>query len=156
MLAECGAVRFEPTVRGKVREDYELVLLAEGERAAKIVDLPSGGWHVAIRDTHLGGEFPFEAENIDGGANVYKKFIYITIGFDKIKGSVLVRNRRPGDCFTFRGMNRKLKKLLCDKKIPGRDALPLFCDGDGVLFVPGVGARDGASAKEGLTITVWR
>ena len=53
-------------------------------------------------------------------------------------------------------MDRKLKKLLCDLKIPDRDTLPVFCDGNGILFVPGVGARDGAAAKDGLTIKVWR
>jgi hypothetical protein len=53
-------------------------------------------------------------------------------------------------------MTRKLKKLLCDLKIPDREKLPVFCDDAGVLFVPGVGIRDGATADNGLTIKVWR
>ncbi|MBQ5776287.1 MAG: tRNA lysidine(34) synthetase TilS, partial [Bacteroidaceae bacterium] len=42
------------------------------------------------------------------------------------------RNRREGDLIRDGGMNKKVKKLLCDKKIPVelRDHLPVVCDGD--------------------------
>ena len=44
-------------------------------------------------------------------------------------------------------MTRKLKKLLSEKKIPPseRDAFPVVCDGDGILWVPGFPVRDGSN-----------
>ena len=60
------------------------------------------------------------------------------------------------------GMHKSLKKLLCDKKVllGIRGILPVICDVDGILYVPFVGARDGAApaasaAHEGtLAVTV--
>ena len=157
MLAECGAVRFAPTVRGREKVEFSFTVYEPGDDlATRVFDRPALGFRVAVGGAKNGAAPHENVENPDSGANVYKKFIYITIGFDKIKGSVLVRTRRPGDTFAFRGMDRKLKKLLCDAKIPDRDRLPVFCDDDGILFVPGVGARDGAAAKDGLTFCVWR
>lgn len=158
MLVECGAVRFAPTERGKTRPKFHFTLFREGETLPreKVFDLPALGFRVAAGDSKNGAA---EADGSDFsavGENIYKKFIYITLGFDKIKGSIVVRNRLPGDRLLMRGVNRKLKKLLCDLKIPDRDRLPVFCDDDGVLFVPGVGARDNAEAKDGLTISLWR
>ena len=157
MLAECGAVRFAPTVRGKSGVEFCEVLLSEGETPCeKTVRTPAHAVRVAPGGTNYGAADCENGEISGSDINIYKKFIYITVGFDKIKGSLTVRNRRPGDTIVLRGMTRKLKKLLCDAKIPDRDRLPVFADDDGVLFVPGVGARDGAQAKDGLTITVQR
>ena len=35
---------------------------------------------------------------------------------------------------------------MCDMRVPRalRDRLPLLCDGDGILLIPGIGVRDGA------------
>jgi hypothetical protein len=58
-------------------------------------------------------------------------------------------------------MNKKLKKLLCDKNIPPhlRDTLPLLCLPDGApLWYPAAAFRDGFPApREGacLRITVF-
>ena len=47
-------------------------------------------------------------------------------------------------------MTRKLKKLLCDRGIPlwEREVLPVVCDKEGILWVPGFGVRDGAAGKD--------
>ena len=158
MLADCGAVRFAPTVRGREAIEFSFTIFHAGEALSdtKYYDFPALGFRVAVGGAKNGAAPPFGDEKLISGANIYKKFIYMTIGFDKIKGSIAARNRLPGDKLTLRGVDRKLKKLLCDEKIPDRDRLPVFCDDDGVLFVPGVGARDGAAAKDGLTIAVWR
>jgi hypothetical protein len=55
------------------------------------------------------------------------------------------------------GMTRKLRKLYNQKKIPLRlrEQIPLLCDGEGIVWAPFVGARDGVQAAEtGLLITV--
>ena len=45
-----------------------------------------------------------------------------------------------------RGMHRELRKLMNEKKIDPelRDSWPVICDGEGILYVPRIGLRDGA------------
>ena len=153
MLVADGEARFAPTVREKTPLSFERVILAEGEAPANAsFDFPEAGFSVEIAVD--GGAAA--AEKCAGDENVYKNFIYAAIGFDKIKGSVTVRERRAGDSIVIGGIRRKLKKLVCDRKIPDRETLPVICDGDGVLFVPGIGTRDGAAAENGLKIIVRR
>ncbi len=82
----------------------------------------------------------------DNVQNVYNLSLHAQVDCDRIYGKVFLRGRRPGDTFEFRGMNRKLKKLLCDKGISRRerDALPIIEDEKGILAVPYFGARDSA------------
>ena len=56
-----------------------------------------------------------------------------------------MRGRLPGDRIRMGGMRKSLKKLMCDKKIPPelRGRLPVVCDSQGILAVPGIGLRDG-------------
>ena len=60
-----------------------------------------------------------------------------------------MRARRAGDLFLWRGHHRKVKKLLCDMHVPRalRDRLPLLCDGEGIVLIPGIGVRDGVCAS---------
>ena len=76
--------------------------------------------------------------------NIYNLFIHKGIKFDKIKGKLKIRPRKNGDVFRFGGMNRKVKRLFCDRKIPQaeRDTLPLVCDDDGIAWIPGFPVRD--------------
>ena len=82
--------------------------------------------------------------------NIYNKLIYKVCINDKIKSNIFVRNRRDSDVYLIRGHHRKLKKLMCDAKIPvrKRDLLPVVCDGEGIVWVPGFPVRDGLSAKD--------
>ncbi len=80
--------------------------------------------------------------------NIYKKSILLYFQSDKIIGSLTARNRRAGDKIRIRGINRSVKKLMCDKKIPLalRYRLPVICDGEGIVAVPLCGVRDGVCA----------
>ncbi len=96
----------------------------------------------------------------DGG-NVYKELIYKVCINDKIINNLFVRNRRESDVYLIRGHHRKLKKLMCDAKIPARkrDRIPVVCDGEGIVWVPGFPVRDGLSAKDEKdckTIIIYR
>ena len=71
------------------------------------------------------------------------------------------RRRRHGDVIRRHGVGCKLKKLLCDKRVPPsmRDRLPLICldSGDTPLWFPTAGFADGYPAPtqgEALLITV--
>ena len=80
------------------------------------------------------GEKP---EKID--ENVYKLSIQEKIIFDRIKYSLYLRTRRPGDSYRSRGMTKSLKKMMSEKKtdLSLRDRIPVICDGDGIVWVPG-------------------
>lgn len=88
----------------------------------------------------------FEKDN----SNIYNELIYKICINDKIKNNLFVRNRKESDVYFFRSHHRKLKKLMCDAKVPprARDLLPVVCDGDGIVWVPGFPPRDGLSAND--------
>ena len=53
-------------------------------------------------------------------------------------------------------MTRRVKKLYQQKKISPseRDAIPVICDSDGILWIPGIAVRDGikaVSSEENIT-----
>ena len=65
---------------------------------------------------------------------------------DQVHFPLHLRSRRPGDRFRPLGMNheKKLKDLLSDEHIPffKRDALPLLCDQERIIWVVGVRLSD--------------
>ncbi len=91
--------------------------------------------------------------NSTNDINVYNPFIRDTLTFDTIlpyapDGTLLLRSRAAGDTIYLRGMHRKLRKLQNERGIPPalRDRLPVLCDGDGILWAPTIGLRDGSQA----------
>lgn len=89
----------------------------------------------------------FELKN----KNIYKIFIHKRIASDKICGNLYIRNRTAGDKITHGGMSKLTKKLYCECKIPLdiRNFLPVFCDCDGIVWIPYMDARDGVEIKDG-------
>jgi len=83
-------------------------------------------------------------------SNVYNFSIHAKIPSAIIKGDLCLRFRRDGDCIRFKGHTRRLKKVFNDRNIPkhDRDRIPLLCDSDGILWVPGYGVHDYESSLE--------
>ena len=71
---------------------------------------------------------------------------------------LIARSRREGDKILSGGMHKSVKKLMCDKKIPisKRNSLPVICDDEGILWIPGVALRDGAKNKKENTILSYK
>lgn len=68
--------------------------------------------------------------------NMYTKWF----DYDRIKDTLSVRNRLPGDYVTLKGGGRKsLKSLFIDEKIPRweRDKIPLLAEGSHILWIIG-------------------
>ena len=88
--------------------------------------------------------------NSQNPINIYKKSIMLYFDSDKIFGGLTARNRRAGDKIRVRGVNRSVKKLMCDKKIPLelRYRLPVICDEHGIVAVPMCEVRDGAALAD--------
>lgn len=88
--------------------------------------------------------------NSQNAKNIYKKSILMYFDFAKINGTLTARNRRAGDKIRIRGVNKSVKKLLCDMKIPLelRYRLPVICDDDGIVAIPFAAARDGVQLSK--------
>ena len=69
--------------------------------------------------------------------------------YDKIKGRLTLRKRRPGDIIAVddAGHHKKLNRFMIDRKIPQhiRDSLWIIAEGDSVIWL--VGERIGADYK---------
>jgi len=72
------------------------------------------------------------------GPRTEEKFTAL-LDADKIQGSLVVRNRRPGDRIRLRSGTKKLQDFFTDKKIPReqRDAIPLICDENALIWIVG-------------------
>ena len=83
--------------------------------------------------------------NSNKDENIYKLSILMPLSFDKIKGELKIKYREVGDIYRFGGMTRKVKKLLSDKKLTldERAYLPILCDDEGIVWIPGFPPRDG-------------
>ena len=63
--------------------------------------------------------------------------------FDTSRGAVFARSRQPNDKIDLGSFHKDLRQAMSEKKIPSllRGVLPLICDGDGIVYAPGVGCR---------------
>ena len=83
----------------------------------------------------------------------------VSLDTDKIVGSLYARNRQDGDKIVSGKMTKKLKRVFCDRHIPShlRDMFPVICDDIGIVTVPGVINRDGATVRDGgLKIKIYK
>jgi tRNA(Ile)-lysidine synthetase-like protein len=99
-----------------------------------------------------GGDFEKNQETVTKDAtNVYNLYTELQVRFDTIKGRIFLRPLRAGDRILQGGMHKKIRKLYGQVGVPLylREQLPLLCDEDGVLAVPGICLRDGSLPHPG-------
>ncbi len=72
------------------------------------------------------------------------------LDYDKISGECVLRNRRAGDKIRLAGSacTKTLKKLFNEKHLDGRNNLLILADGEGILWVQGLGCADRAKITE--------
>ncbi len=89
--------------------------------------------------------------NSQSAKNIYKTSIPMYLDFDTINSTLTARNRQPSDKIKIRGVNKSVKKLLCDMHIPldVRYRLPVICCGNEIAAIPLVGVADGYRQKNG-------
>ena len=77
-------------------------------------------------------------------SNIYNFSIQTRISSVIIKNDVFVRFRENGDSYRYGNITHKLKKVFNDRDIPpsARDLIPIICDSNGIVWVPGLGVRD--------------
>lgn len=90
---------------------------------------------------NLKNSFCFREYSYENGREIDKKNYTKTIDCGRIKGTLNVRYRQPGDRIVIdcAGREKSLKKFFVDEKIPQyqRDTIPLVCDGNYVIWIVG-------------------
>lgn len=92
--------------------------------------------------------------------NVYNLYTELQVRFGTIKGRVFLRPIRQGDVILSGGMHKRIRKLYGERHVPQhlRARLPLLCDDEGVIAVPGICVRDGAApvrTEKNVSVSVF-
>ena len=90
--------------------------------------------------------------------NVYNFSIQAYISSDIIDNGLILRFKSDGDSYRYSGINHKLKKVFNDRNIPPtqRELIPIICDSEGIVLLPGMSVRDGArsdASNDNIPIT---
>lgn len=131
-LTVCNTVRIKEPVSFCHKIEYGVTIIPEtGDIVARIKES--------------------DTEALEKFKNVYKIFIQTRVTSATIVGDVFVRPRHEGDKISINGVSRKVKKLLSEicPDLEIREKLPLFCDGDSIIWVPGARSRTGSFPKSG-------
>lgn len=74
----------------------------------------------------------------------------VSLDEDAVKGEIHVRPRKNGDKVLSLGVNKSVKRCFINNKVPVelREAIPVVCDDEGIIFVPFVGAADRVFSKD--------
>lgn len=135
LFKEQSALLFDPLSEG---------ILSEG------VTILCGG---AVRITFLkcNAHFREERELFDAHSEfVYNLSTEIHLSCEGIYGMMRYRPRHPGDRLLLHGVNRSVKKLFSEQKVPVdlRQIIPVFFDDVGIVCIPFVAVSDRAFAEE--------
>lgn len=83
-----------------------------------------------------------------------KQFVHNKVlDWDSIHGSLILRNRRPGDKMRLAGSSctKTLKKLFNEKHLENRNGIPILADELGICWVQGLGCSDRCKIKPETT-----
>ncbi|MBE6657226.1 MAG: tRNA lysidine(34) synthetase TilS [Ruminococcaceae bacterium] len=91
------------------------------------------------------------SENLQDLKNIYKFFISTHINSDKLLDSVYLRPRadNASDRYLCGGSCKTAKDALSAHRVPTaqRKTIPLFCDGEGIVWIPFCGIRDSVNPR---------
>ena len=149
MYISDGNIAFAPTEKKETAPFCEKLVFSGG---CDFFDFPEQGFAIALSDPYL--PCPISPP----GKNIYKISIHTSINFDKINEAIFIRNRLPGDKIVSGKMTKKVKKLLNAAHAADRDSIPVFCDADGIFYIPGIAVRDGMKEGSGKSVRIsyWK
>ncbi len=121
-------------------KDYQIPLIP-----AEITELPPGGVCLLCDGSVKA------SENLTYLKNIYKFFISTHINSDKLIDSMYLRPRHDSqtDRYLCGGSHKTVKDALSAHHVPVlmRRTVPLFCDGDGIVWIPFCGIRDSVNPR---------
>ena len=123
-----------------------------GLPTAYCLPLEQGWQEIAGTDVAVWASLEKNQETVtELDTNVYNLYTELQVRFDTIKGRIFLRPLQEGDRILQGGMHKRVRKLYGQSGVPQflRVQLPLLLDQDGILAVPGIVLRDGASPKRG-------
>lgn len=76
--------------------------------------------------------------------------------YNIINSSLVARSRKIGDEYYSEGMTRNIKKHMINEKIPSdlRGKIPIVCDNEGIVWVPGLRVADRVNDIDGEMISI--
>lgn len=80
----------------------------------------------------------------------------VLIKYNIMDTCLYARSRSAGDAYVSGGMTRKIKKHMINEKIPLsiRSRIPVVCDEEGIIWVPGLGLADRLKNQEGELLSL--
>lgn len=92
-------------------------------------------------------------KKIGPAENINRKHLIIHLDSDKIQGTVFARPPESGDTVFANGMSRSVKKILHSKDFQNMDRklIPLVCDAEGIIWIPGFGLADRVRPESALS-----
>ncbi len=117
-----------------IKSEY-LLPLREGE-----TDIPGTQFSIFVKKV---------SENLKIHNLSTAQYIILNGSFDIMKNKLCFRPRREGDRILKGGMHREVRRLCREAglSLPMRRALPVLCDGEEIVWIPYVGARDGVQTR---------
>ena len=87
---------------------------------------------------------------------IYTLSTYKTLNFDTINGSLFARPRTSGDSVDLGTFHKDVRRAMSEKKVPEplRGAIPMICDGEGIVYAPTVGCSKRVSGKGTLVLGI--
>lgn len=138
--AENGVCRICTVAVPNVPTDYQLPLIP-----GEITSLPDGNACLIDNRSEI------SCENLRRLKNIYKLFISTHINSDKLISDMYLRPRRDNqtDRYLCGGSHKAAKDALSAHRVPThlRKTVPLFCDCDGIVWIPFCGIRDSVNPK---------
>ena len=102
---------------------------------------PINGTRFAVCITKCGCDHPITDGNYS---------LYASANLKGASNGLFAANRRAGDAVLDGGVHKKLKKLMCDKKVPltDRDTLPVIHSPNEIIYAPLCAVSDSARATK--------
>jgi tRNA(Ile)-lysidine synthase len=100
------------------------------------------------------------SDNIERDGSQWQLYANAKIANAEIS-SLYAKNRAEGQTVTDGGVNKKVKKLMCDKKVDvrDRDTLPIIWSSEHIIYVPLCAVSDSVKTRDGkydYQITVYK
>lgn len=96
------------------------------------------------------------SKNCNNIRNFSQKVYTINLSYDIIKNTITLRTRKPGDTIFLNGINKKVKNLFIDLKIPSfkRNLIPLLISGQNIVAIPPFFVSDNYKIKNNNKNTI--
>lgn len=141
----------EVTLPGKVRVFVREGYLWAFSSPLPLVDMPHWSFSLDLPGTYAFSDLGIALEaRFEPPSCGHRECWQTTLDFEKCSPPFVLRNFREGDRMVWKGDNRKLKEFFEEWGIPRewRRALPILCDANKILWVPGLALDERVRVQE--------